>query len=58
MSIDQVIAARTPDLVAAEHEKQAAIDDLFSFASNEEETMEEFTARIKAEFDAHIEETG
>jgi hypothetical protein len=42
----------------ANQDKQRQLDDLFSFAANEGETMEEFTARRKAEFDAYLESTG
>jgi hypothetical protein len=54
-NIDAMIEMLQPTVTIANQEKQARLDDLFSFAANEGETMEEFTARRKAEFDAYLE---
>jgi hypothetical protein len=54
-NIDAMIELLQPTVTIANQEKQARLDDLFSFAANEGETMEEFTARRKAEFDAYLE---
>lgn len=58
MSIDQMIEAARPAVLAANQDKTEKLRDLFTFASIESETMEEFEMRIKAEFDAYLEESG
>jgi hypothetical protein len=57
MSIDKLIAMHQPDLVMANQEKQDNLDDLFSFAANEGENMQQFTERMKAEFTKHLDAT-
>ena len=58
MSIDQMIEAARPAVLAANQDKTEKLRDLFTFASIESETMEEFEMRLKAEFDAYLEESG
>ena len=58
MSIDQMIEAAQPAVLAANQDKTEKLRDLFTFASIESETMEEFEMRIKAEFDAYLDESG
>ena len=58
MSIDQMIEAAQPAVLAANQDKTEKLRDLFTFAAIESETMEEFEMRIKAEFDDFLEETG
>ena len=58
MSIDQMIEAAQPAVLAANQDKTEKLRDLFTFASLESETMEEFEMRIKAEFDNYLDESG
>jgi hypothetical protein len=41
----------------ANQDKKKQLDDLFSFAAADGETMEEFTARLMEEFDEHLDNT-
>ena len=58
MSIDQMIEAAQPAVLAANQDKTEKLRDLYTFAAIESETLEEFEMRIKAEFDNYLEESG
>ena len=54
MELTAIIAAINPLLVEGELEKKKNLDDLHSFQAMNGETMEDFTARMYAEFDADL----
>jgi hypothetical protein len=54
MELSAIIAAINPLLVEGDLEKKKNLDDLHSFQAMNGETMEDFTARMYAEFDAEL----
>jgi hypothetical protein len=52
-----LIAANQPRLTEAAQQKQIELDDLFTFAGLDGESMDQFTDRMFAEFDAHLDQT-
>ena len=58
INLEMLIAMIRPRITHCEVEMKANLDDLFSFTANDGETMDQFTDRMIAEFDAYLLESG